>query len=92
MKKHQFVKVKCDCAHRETNFICKYCGAMEHCSADEIRELDAYRSLCTGTNAPEAPLAESLKAKKGNGFDCLAQDYETWDDNRSRPGQYADPA
>jgi len=79
MKKHQFVKAKCDCKHRATNFVCKHCGAREHCSYDEIRNLDTYRALCTGADAPAASPAEAFKAKMGGGFDCLAPDYDSWE-------------
>jgi len=78
MKKHQYVKKDCNCRHRATKFVCKHCGAVEQCSYDEIRNLDSYRALCTGDDAPAAPPAEAFKAKIGGGFDCLAPDFETW--------------
>jgi hypothetical protein len=79
MKKHQYVKVKCDCTHRATNFVCKYCDAMEHGSYDEIRNLDVYRALCTGADAPLSSPVEMFKAKMGGGFDCLAPDFDSWE-------------
>ena len=79
MKKHQFVKVKCNCRHKETNFVCKHCDVMEYGSYDEIRNLDVYRALCTGVDAPLASYVEKLKAKKGGGFDCLASDFDSWE-------------
>ena len=83
MKKHQFVKIKCDCKHRATNFVCKHCGVMEFCSPDEVKTLDMYRALCTGAGAPEASPVETFKAKMGGTFDCLASDFETWENDQA---------
>ena len=79
MKKHQFVKAKCDCKHRATTFVCKHCGVMEYCGYDELRNLDVYRALCTGADAPLASPIETFKAKMGGGFDCLAPDFDSWE-------------
>jgi hypothetical protein len=87
MKKHQFVKAKCDCKHRATNFVCKHCGAREYCSYDEIRNLDTYRALCTGADAPSASPSEAFKAKMGGGFDCLAPDFDSWETDGAPPKQ-----
>lgn len=76
MKKHQFVKVDCDCPHRETLFTCKHCGEMEYASPEQMRRLDAFHAACTGENAPSADLMEILGAQNGGAFDCLAQEQE----------------
>ncbi len=82
MKKHQFVKVDCNCARRATNFRCKHCGVMEYCGAREIQALDSHRASCGSPDAPDIPPAEKFRAMMGGAIDCLAPDFETWERDR----------
>jgi hypothetical protein len=78
MRKHQFVKVKCECFKRATNFKCKYCGALEYKSVQEMRRLNKSQAEC---DHPEAPLVQAqdvFKGLIGGTFDCLAPDFETY--------------
>ena len=79
MKKHQCVKSDCNCVRRATYFKCKHCGTIEYCSQREIQTLDAHRATCTDPAAPEAPPTEKFKSMMGGTFDCLAPDFETWE-------------
>lgn len=81
MRKHQFVKVKCDCLKRATNFKCKYCGVLEYKSVREIQTLSRDAAQCDHPGAPVAPPAETFKGMLGGTFDCLAPDYETFNEH-----------
>jgi hypothetical protein len=86
MRKHQFVKVKCDCFKRATNFKCKHCGTLEYKSARELRRLCKDAAQCDSPQAPQAPSAESFKGMLGGTFDCLAPDWETHSQDQTEGG------
>ena len=83
MRKHQFAKVKCNCAQRATYFKCKHCGVVEYGDIAEMRRKEALRAVCSDPGAPMASPKEKFAASMGGTFDCLAPDYDTWDQGSS---------
>ena len=78
MQKHQFVKEDCNCSRKATYFRCKFCGDMEFKSSQELRFLNSAQAACSSPNAPTVPAHEVFKGLLGGTFDCLAPDYETY--------------
>lgn len=79
MRKHQFVKTNCNCLRNATYLKCKFCGAMEYCGPDEVRELTVEQAECSSSLAPEVSKVDLFKSKLGGTFDCLSPDYETFE-------------
>lgn len=77
MRKHQFIKEKCDCPRRATRFICRHCKALEYLSVREIRKLPLQMARCDAPEAPTIPSKELFRARMGGTIDCLAPDWET---------------
>ncbi|GAB7080972.1 hypothetical protein [Megalodesulfovibrio paquesii] len=77
MRKHQFIKEKCECSRRATRFICRYCKALEYLSSREIRQLTLQQARCDHPEAPEIPSTELFRARLGGPVNCLAPDWET---------------
>lgn len=77
MRKHQFIKEKCECPRRATRFICRHCGVLEYLSAREIQKLSLQQARCDHAEAPDMPAKELFKARMGGTVDCLASDWET---------------
>ena len=85
MRKHQFVKTNCNCLRKATYLTCKFCGTVEYCSFKEAQALSLEQATCESPNAPEVPNAVYFKARMGGSLDCLAPDYETWQDQQGCP-------
>lgn len=77
MRKHQFIKVDCMCQKRASNYICRYCGAMEYAGVRELRHLPQMRARCDSPDAPECSQQERFKSMFGGTFDCLAPDHDS---------------
>ena len=78
MRKHQFVKTNCNCLRNATYLTCKHCGTIEYCSIREVRMLSGEQAECSSPDAPEVSRGDAFKCKMGGTLDCLAPDYETW--------------
>lgn len=78
MRKHQFVKVNCNCLRRATHFKCKHCGTMEYKSQAEVQALPLTQAECDSPAAPNPTAQEKFKSMLGGAFDCLAMDFESY--------------
>ena len=75
MKKHEFVKMNCECTRRTSVYTCKHCGEMEYASPEQLRSLELLKAACTGSGAPEISALEALRGKLDGTFDCLSPDH-----------------
>ena len=78
MRKHQFVKENCQCSRKATYFRCKFCNSLEYKSPREVKILNSTQAACSSPDAPAVPPHEVFKGLLGGTFDCLAPDYETY--------------
>lgn len=94
MRKHQFVKVDCQCMRRATHLKCKHCGAMEYRSLDEARRMTVGQAECPAPEAPEVPAQERFRAVMGGAIDCLAPDHASYAQHASQAehARHAEPA